>query len=145
MFQIGDKVRVAINVDHVIEGEVTTVTDEYVFVDGAPYSPREVAWIPETKKTFDSPGMLKVIQPNGDVDYIEGFPTEMPDDDSQFTQLPPSEHGLANTNEKVPVEEKFDIAQSDNVEVLRTQAKYHLEQSLACLERIDELEENDDN
>lgn len=145
MFKTGDKVRVAINIDHVIEGEVTSVTDEYVFVDGAPYTHREVAMIPETKKTFDEPGMLKVIQPNGQEDYIEGFPTEMPDDDSQFTQLDPSKYRLATTNEKVPVEEKFDIAQSDNVEVLRTQAKYHLEQSLACLERIDELGEDDED
>lgn len=139
MFKTGDKVRVAINVDHVIEGEVTTVTDEYVFVDGAPYTHREVAMIPETKKTFDLPGMLKVIQPNGEEDYIEGFPTELPGDEE------PSNDGNTSTDAKIPVEEKFDIQQSDNVEVLRTQAKYHLEQSLACLERIDELGEDDED
>lgn len=145
MFKTGDKVRVAINIDHVIEGEVTSVTDEYVFVDGAPYTHREVAMIPENKKTFDEPGMLKVIQPNGQEDYIEGFPTEMSDDDSQFTQLDPSKHRLATTNEKVPVSEIFDIEQADSIEVLWNKHDEYLSKMVDISNRINELKENDDN
>ncbi|RAI79690.1 hypothetical protein BFS35_011125 [Macrococcoides goetzii] len=129
MFKTGDKVRVAINVDHVIEGEVTTVTDEYVFVDGAPYTHREVAMIPETKKTFDEIEIVSVYP----------TPTELPGDEE------PSNDGNTSTDAKVPVSEVFDIEQADSIEVLWNKHDEYLSKMVDISNRINELKENDDN
>ncbi|RXK19068.1 hypothetical protein [Macrococcus sp. DPC7161] len=63
MFKVDDQVRVVISMDNILEGRVTYVTDEYVFVDGKPYKHDEVIGVPIYKKTFE--GSLNKVDDAG--------------------------------------------------------------------------------